>query len=66
MTTSRNPGERPSFLSLHTAVVLMGAAHVGYLAGGLSFLGGTGAALSALAGLGAAGASVPALRGLIR
>ncbi|MFG2295767.1 hypothetical protein [Streptomyces sp. NPDC048603] len=64
MTTP--PGGEPPFLSLHTAVVLLCALLAGAVTGGLTFLGGTGAALSVLGGLTAAGVSVPVLRGLIR
>lgn len=66
MTTSQNPSDPGPFLSLHTAVVLLGAVLIGLAAGGLTYLGGTGAALSVLAGLTAAGVGVPVLRTLIR
>ncbi|WP_405828617.1 MULTISPECIES: hypothetical protein [unclassified Streptomyces] len=66
MTTPGNPIDPEPFVSLHTAVVLLAALLIGLTAGGLTFLGGSGAALSVLAGLAAAGASVPVLRGLIR
>ncbi|MEV7616247.1 hypothetical protein [Streptomyces sp. NPDC089799] len=65
MTTTPQHRDEP-FLSLHTAVVLICAVLVGGVAGGLTFLGGTGVALSVLAGLTASGVSVPVLRGLIR
>lgn len=66
MTTHQEPPETGPFLSLHTAVVLLGAVLAGLAAGVLTYLGGTVAALSVLAGLTAAGAAVPVLRGLIR
>ncbi|MFF3213300.1 hypothetical protein ACFYYB_21820 [Streptomyces sp. NPDC002886] len=64
MTTPSDP--EPSFLSLHTAVVLLGALFAGFVTSGLSSLGGVHPALSVLAGLGAAGGAVPVLRSLIR
>lgn len=64
MTTPSDP--EPSFLSLHAAVVLLGALFAGVVTGSLSYLGGTHPALSVLAGLTAAGGAVPVLRGLIR
>ncbi|MFF5445731.1 hypothetical protein [Streptomyces sp. NPDC012888] len=64
MTTPHRSEGRP-FLSLHTPVVLICAVLAGATAGGLTFLGGTGAALSVLAGLTAAAVAVPALRALI-
>ncbi|MEV8531669.1 hypothetical protein [Streptomyces sp. NPDC051211] len=66
MTAPQNLTDPEPFLSLHTAVVLLGAILIGLTAGGLTFLGGTGTALSVLAGLSAAGVSVPVLSGLIR
>ncbi|MFJ7265104.1 hypothetical protein ACIQV3_00275 [Streptomyces sp. NPDC099050] len=66
MTTHQDPSDHGPFLSLHTAVVLLGAVLTGLAAGVLTYLGGTVAALSVLAGLTAAGAAVPVLRGLIR
>ncbi|MFD7783713.1 hypothetical protein ACFV4Q_11550 [Streptomyces nojiriensis] len=59
-------GDDAPFVTLHAAVVLIAATLIGLTAGGLTYLGGTGAALSVLAGLAAAGAAVPVLRGLIR
>ncbi|MEU6864131.1 hypothetical protein ABZ924_12775 [Streptomyces sp. NPDC046876] len=64
MTTSPNT-EQP-FLSLHTAVVLIGALITGLVVGGLSRAGGVHPALAVLAGLTAGGGAVPVLRGLIR
>ncbi|MFD9370566.1 hypothetical protein ACFWA6_23105 [Streptomyces sp. NPDC060020] len=66
MTTPQNPTDPEPFLSLHTAVVLLAAILIGLTAGGLTFLGGSGAALCVLAGLTAAGGAVPVLRSLIR
>ncbi|MDX3539847.1 hypothetical protein PV721_37130 [Streptomyces sp. MB09-01] len=66
MTTPQNPTDREPFVSLHTAVVLLAAILIGLTAGGLTFLGGSGAALGVLAGLAAAGGAVPVLRTLIR
>ncbi|WP_327417922.1 hypothetical protein [Streptomyces sp. NBC_01233] len=66
MTTPQNPTDPEPFLSLHTAVVLLAAILIGVTAGGLTFLGGSGAALGVLAGLTAAGGAVPVLRTLIR
>ncbi|MEU3405914.1 hypothetical protein ABZ766_18515 [Streptomyces sp. NPDC006670] len=60
------PDTEPPFLTLHTAVVLLGALFAGFAAGGLSYLGGVPVPLAVLAGLGAAGSAVPGLRGLIR
>ncbi|MGW6688880.1 hypothetical protein [Streptomyces sp. NPDC054961] len=54
------------FLPLHTAIVLLAAVVIGFVAGGLTFLSGGPAAGSVLAGLTAAGASVPVLRSLIQ
>ncbi|MFE6833819.1 hypothetical protein ACFVFI_03105 [Streptomyces sp. NPDC057705] len=66
MTTPQNPTDPEPFLSLHTAVVLLAAVLTGLTAGGLTYLGGSGAALGVLAGLTAAGGAVPVLRTLIR
>ncbi|MFF2193086.1 hypothetical protein [Streptomyces sp. NPDC058157] len=70
MTTTPTPSPRPepepAFLSLHTAVVLLGALFAGFVAGELSYLGGVSVPLAVLAGLGAAGSAVPGLRELIR
>ncbi|MEU4657289.1 hypothetical protein AB0G32_25700 [Streptomyces sp. NPDC023723] len=70
--TDRRCGHPPAtppaptpFLTLHTAVVLVAAALIGLVVGGLTFLGGTPTAGAALAGLIAGGAGVPALRTLI-
>ncbi|MFD9410262.1 hypothetical protein ACFWBN_25065 [Streptomyces sp. NPDC059989] len=64
MTTP--PETDPPFLTLHAAVVLLGALFAGFVTGGLSYLGGVPTALAVLAGLAAAGGAVPVLRGLIR
>lgn len=62
-SSSHPPSERAEepFLSLHSAVVL-----IGIVVGVLAHLGGTPPASAVLAGLAAAGASVPVLRALIR
>ncbi|MCX5379856.1 hypothetical protein [Streptomyces sp. NBC_00091] len=64
MTTP--PDTDPPLLTLHAAVVLLGALLTGFVAGGLSYLGGVPVPLAVLAGLGAAGGAVPVLRTLIR
>lgn len=56
----------PPFLTLHTAVVLLGALLAGLFTGALSHLGGVPAPLAVLAALGASGGAVPVLRALIR
>ncbi|MFG2874278.1 hypothetical protein ACGFYU_04585 [Streptomyces sp. NPDC048337] len=53
-------------MSLHSAVVLLGAVLIGIVVGGLGHLGGVHPALAVLVGLTAAGGSVPGLRALIR
>ncbi|MFJ8955216.1 hypothetical protein ACIRO1_34500 [Streptomyces sp. NPDC102381] len=53
-------------MSLHAAVVLLGAIVIGLIVGGLTFLSDFSTPGAALAGLGAAGISVPVLRSLIR
>ncbi|CAN3978851.1 hypothetical protein [Kitasatospora purpeofusca] len=58
--------DREPFLTVHAAVVLLGAAFIGLIVGGLTFLGGGPVAGAVLAGLTAFGASVPGLRSLIR
>ncbi|MEV0415674.1 hypothetical protein AB0I68_34130 [Streptomyces sp. NPDC050448] len=63
MPPDTDPDSEPPFLSLHTAVVLIGALLIGFTVGGLSCLGGTPAALAVLA---AAGGAVTVLRGVIR
>ncbi|WP_405982070.1 hypothetical protein [Streptomyces sp. NBC_00158] len=64
MTTA--PDTDPPLLTLHAAVVLLGALMAGLVTGGLSYLGGVAVPLAVLAGLGAAGGAVQGLRGLIR
>ncbi|WP_329388666.1 hypothetical protein OG625_34070 [Streptomyces sp. NBC_01351] len=64
MTTP--PDTDQPFVTLHTAVVLLGALFAGFVAGGLSHLGGAPPAPAVLAGLAAAGGAVPVLRTLIR
>ncbi|MFJ4120083.1 hypothetical protein ACIP3U_01980 [[Kitasatospora] papulosa] len=54
------------FLSLHTAVVLLTALVIGLVMGSLTAFTGVSAAAAVIAGLTSAGASVPALRTLIR
>jgi hypothetical protein len=51
---------------MHTAVVLVTAAIIGLIFGGLTFLSDFSAPGAVLAGLGAAGLSIPVLRSLIR
>ncbi|WP_234334600.1 hypothetical protein [Streptomyces sp. NRRL B-1347] len=63
--TPPNQPERDPFLSVHTALVLLTAAVVGLVMGGLVLVGGGTAAEAALTGLTAGGASVPVLRRLI-
>lgn len=58
------PGHGP-FMSLNTAVVLLTAAVIGLIVGGLTFLSGGLVAGAVLAGLTGAGASIPVLRSLI-
>lgn len=64
MTTP--PDNDPPLLTLHAAVVLLGAVLAGLVTGGLSHLGGVPAPLAVLAGLAAAGGAVPVLRAIIR
>ncbi|MEU3725151.1 hypothetical protein [Streptomyces sp. NPDC031705] len=64
MTTP--PDADPPLLTLHAAVVLLGALFAGFVAAGLGYLGGVPPALAVLAGLTAAGGAVPVLRSLIR
>ncbi|MGW4199444.1 hypothetical protein [Streptomyces sp. NPDC004726] len=54
-----------SFVSVHTALVLLAAAFIGLIVGGLTFLSGGPVAGAVLAGLTGAGAGVPVLRTLI-
>ncbi|MGW0085325.1 hypothetical protein [Streptomyces sp. NPDC003393] len=54
-----------TFLSLHTAVVLLAAAVLGMVIGSLTVLTGAPIAAAALAGLSGAGGSIPVLRTLI-
>ncbi|EFL13617.1 hypothetical protein [Streptomyces sp. C] len=64
MTTA--PDTDPPLLTLHAAVVLLGAVLAALVTGGLSYLGGVPVPLAVLAGLTAAGGAVPVLRALIR
>ncbi|MEU7579780.1 hypothetical protein AB0B50_19495 [Streptomyces sp. NPDC041068] len=59
---SSDPGP---FLPVHTAVVLLMAAVIALIAGGLTFLAGSTAAGAVLAVLTGGCVSVPALRGLV-
>ncbi|MFH8446367.1 hypothetical protein ACH4D3_34800 [Streptomyces sp. NPDC018026] len=60
------PPEAPSpFLTLHTALVLLTAAVIGIVVGGLTWLSGSPVAGSVLTGLVSAGGGVPVLRSLI-
>ncbi|MFG2825683.1 hypothetical protein ACGFX4_40420 [Kitasatospora sp. NPDC048365] len=59
------PSPTPPFLTARTAIVLLSAAVIGLVAGGLAFLDGTPAAGAVLIGLTAAGASVLGLHTLI-
>ncbi|MEU8030671.1 hypothetical protein AB0C13_18805 [Streptomyces sp. NPDC049099] len=63
MTTPQNS---QSFLSLHTAVVLLIAFVIGVVMGTLTVLTGAPVAGAVAAGLTNAGASIPVLRNLIR
>ncbi|MDH6222751.1 ABC-type antimicrobial peptide transport system permease subunit [Streptomyces pseudovenezuelae] len=78
MATSQNrqsvnpstPGEpspvSQSFLSLHSAVVLLAALLIGIIIGGLTVLTKVPVAAAVIAGMASAGSSVPVLRNLIR
>ncbi|MFD8703750.1 hypothetical protein ACFV1W_14180 [Kitasatospora sp. NPDC059648] len=63
-TPQHQPGP-PPLLTVRTTLVLLAAAFIGLVAGGLTFLGGGPAASAVLAGLAASGVSVPALHKLI-
>ncbi|MFJ8584885.1 hypothetical protein ACIRD2_09530 [Streptomyces sp. NPDC093595] len=68
-TSSRTRPDQPDpapFLTVHTALVLLAAAFIGSVVGGLAFLSGGPVAGAVLAGLTGFGASVPVLRSLIR
>lgn len=60
------PNEPDPFLTAHAAIVLLTAAFIGLVVGGLTFLSGGLAAGAVLAGLTGFGASVPVLHKLIR
>ncbi|MFD8290587.1 hypothetical protein [Streptomyces lavendulae] len=60
------PPEPGPFMTLHTALVLLAAAFIGAVVGGLTFLSGGPVAGAVLAGITASGVSVPVLRTLIR
>ncbi|MET7356785.1 MULTISPECIES: hypothetical protein [Streptomyces] len=53
------------FMTMHTAIVLLSAAFIGLIAGGLTFLSTEAVPGALLAGLSAFGVSVPVLRQLI-
>ena len=68
-TPSRTPSNQPDpapFFTVHTALVLLAAAFIGSVMGGLTFLSGGPVASAVLAGLIGFGASIPVLRSLIR
>ncbi|CAL9591464.1 hypothetical protein SUDANB120_05254 [Streptomyces sp. enrichment culture] len=60
------PPDPGPFLPLHTALVLLAAAFIGVVVGGLTYLSGGPVAAAVLAGLTASGVSVPVLNSLIR
>lgn len=70
MTSSAPPPQsQPDpgpFLTMHAAIVLLAAAFIGMIVGGLTFLSGGPAAGAVLAGLTGLGVSVPVLNKLIR
>ncbi|MGW0612004.1 hypothetical protein [Streptomyces sp. NPDC002788] len=66
MPTPPPPQDPEPFMTMHTALVLLSAAFIGLIVGGLSFFSGGPAAAAVLAGLTAFGISVPVLRSLIR
>ncbi|WP_407838049.1 hypothetical protein ACE1OC_19360 [Streptomyces sp. DSM 116496] len=67
MSLPAPPSPEPGpFLTVHTALVLMMATFIGLVVGGLTFLSGGPIAGAILAGLTASGASILALRTLIR
>ncbi|MBM9503179.1 hypothetical protein [Actinacidiphila acididurans] len=68
-TPSHTPPNQPDptpFLTVHTALIILAAAFIGSVAGGLTFLSGEPVASAILAGLTDFGASIPLLRSLIR
>jgi hypothetical protein len=68
-TPSHTPPSQPDtvpFLTVHTTLVLLSAAFIGSVVGGLAYLSGGPVAGAILAGLTGFGASVPVLRILIR
>ncbi|MEE1782673.1 hypothetical protein PUR71_07015 [Streptomyces sp. SP17BM10] len=64
--TPASPPEPDPFLTVRTAIILLAAAFIGLIAGGLTFLSGGPAAGAVLAGLTGFGLSVPVLHKLIR
>ncbi|MFB6888741.1 hypothetical protein ACFCX4_05415 [Kitasatospora sp. NPDC056327] len=65
-TPGTPPTDPAPLLTVRTTVVLLSAAVIGLVTGGLAFLGGGPTAGAVLAGLTASGAGVPALHKLIR
>jgi hypothetical protein len=59
------PDPPTPFMTLYTALVLLTAAVIGLVVGGLSYLSGTSVPAAALAGLVSGGGSVPVLHSLI-
>ncbi|MFE4452697.1 hypothetical protein [Streptomyces sp. NPDC056796] len=55
-----------TFVSLHTAVVLLAAVLIGLVVGGLTVLSRAPVAAAVIAGVSSAGGSIPVLRTLIR
>ncbi|GGW39597.1 hypothetical protein [Streptomyces xantholiticus] len=73
MTTTQNPQQPASpgpagepFLSTHTAVVLLTAAMIGFVIGGLTVFTGAPVAAAIIAGITSAGVCIPVLRALIQ
>ncbi|MER7850578.1 hypothetical protein ABTZ03_42365 [Kitasatospora sp. NPDC096077] len=64
--TSQAQPETDPLLTAYAALVLLIAAVIGLIVGGLAFLSGSPAAGAVLAGLSAVGVSVPVLHRLIR
>ncbi|MER5862823.1 hypothetical protein [Kitasatospora sp. NPDC002040] len=65
MTSQRPNHSDQSFLSVYAALVLLAAAFIGLVGGGLTFFSGSSVATAVLAGATAFGVSVPVLRSLI-
>lgn len=64
-STPTPPGQPGPFVTVRTAIILLSAAFIGLVVGGLTFLGGEPAATAVLAGLTGAGGSVLGLHKLI-